>query len=922
MTTSISMVLPPPPFHSNPNTPPVSPKSHRRQPSRTFDAAAAPLSSVVCSSPSRSGVDEIATGESSDPDSPKDSGEMAASRRLSRPPPLPDFKFNPGADLPPERNARRTHPILQEMALNQQRVSRSARPAPLPPFTFSPGPSDSNQASPSPTKMGPGEPSQPARVGHRRRGSELVGGGNEAPVPLVTNVSPEKPADSRPHGPPVLGGSRGHAHRRSQAVSISDIDTSELIKANAIAKARACPTPTTPSDGGPGRQQPTTPSYTGRSPPSSPRRRGSAPGSRPRVGFADHVDVIPRPLSLISSETEGSSSTVRGGHSLSGSINSLASPSPRPPSSTITIPSPSDRDASPHRPRTADPMTMLSPTFAPRDDKFMTMINLPKRPLSASGSPGFLGSGSPPKKKHFWFSYSNNASPTPTPQGECADPMTLALVRTGRVDPSELIRPKTAPGPSSSTKKRKYHTWTSGIFSKKAGKRTSKVKEKRALGPPPALTRTPSETLNDIFDADDTIVIRNASPMSFQTGPSLLLQSTPPAVSWSGPDTDGQVTSPIIDLDAALGPFGSEEKLGNDVHPRRVAAVRIAKLHSSERRANLDAFGAVHRRTESAPTMPAINGSTFAVHRRGSNTSLVEEVFDEEEEDIFLAAAEEESAHGGERQEESAATWLLSSSSSSASSSVAIPPPNSHQPEQPITEPTAAAEPTPATPPSGSVDGLGLAMTTDEPRDGVLIVDAEDDIAQVETGSSKSTIEAPIFAEAGVPKRPVSSPMSFAYPAPQSNYASSTEGRTTSASMISSPDAEHVSFDHQRRQVRYLGEPSPDFALRLSNDDLPSLSDSISSGAIPRISSSANTRSSVDQRSASMIVPSTSMRQNQAWKRASLASLNRLIPGSSNGSKLKFEATPDLVVDDKTKKKANRISKLMHFWRSKEKGEE
>jgi hypothetical protein len=51
-----------------------------------------------------------------------------------------------------------------------------------------------------------------------------------------------------------------------------------------------------------------------------------------------------------------------------------------------------------------------------------------------------------------------------------------------------------------------------------------------------------------------------------------------------------------------------------------------------------------------------------------------------------------------------------------------------------------------------------------------------------------------------------------------------------------------------------------------------------------------------------------------------LASLNRLIPGSSHGSKLKFETVPDAAaLDEKSRKKTNRLSKLMLFWRSKEK---
>lgn len=820
---------------------------------------------------------------------------VEASHRLARPLPLPEFKFNPGADLPPDRCPSPTHPVLQEMALNQQRAARSARPAPLPAFTFNPNP-PSSQGTPSPTKSTFGEAQHPLRTGHRRSGSEFVGGGNDGPQ--MVSTSPEKP-EYRPH-PPVTG-VRGHAHRRSQAVSISDIDTSELIKANALAKARAGSSPTTPSDCSQAFSYPRASpqmrqsmSSVVRTPPSSPRRRGSAPGVRPRVGFSDHVDVIPRPLSMISSETEGSTSTIRGCHSLSGSINSLASPTPR--LSWVVNP-PVDVPSFPERPQTADALSTMSPGMMNAADQSAAVINLPKRPLSASGSPGTLSSCSPPKKKYFWFNHANNASPSTTPRAETADPMDVFTSTTsqGSLLPrfDEHTRPKTSsseagPGP----KKRKYHTWTSGIFSRKSEKRLNKTKG-QDVPAPPTLVRRPSERLNEIFDADDTIVIRNPSPVSQRV--RVTMENLPILQTSSTTPPEDQITSPVLDLDAALGPFGSEEKLGNDHSIRNGPSTRLAKLHSSERRGNVDAFGAVHRRTESAPIMPAVNRTNFSLHRLGSNTSLTEDVFDEEEEDNFLAG---ETANSGDQH--IAADRVHTSKQAPAVASAAPPTSECRVPE-----------------------GLGLSVR-DAPADGVIIVDPDEDVARADARSSNSTIEAPAFHEFEDPKRPTSSPMAFAYPAPQSNYASSTEGRTTSASLISSPDADHISFETFSRRARMLGEPSPELVLRPSTDDLPSLSDSISSGALPRFSSSAGTRSSVDQRSASMIVPSTSRSQNpQAWKRASLASLNRLIPGSSNGSKLKFETIPDAAVaNDKTRKKSNRISKLMQFWRSKEKIEQ
>lgn len=279
----------------------------------------------------------------------------------------------------------------------------------------------------------------------------------------------------------------------------------------------------------------------------------------------------------------------------------------------------------------------------------------------------------------------------------------------------------------------------------------------------------------------------------------------------------------------------------------------------------------------------------------GSNASLSPDVFDEEEEDNFLAG-------------EGAGMMSMTAQDGSARS-----PDVSPQLGIPAKRPSDGTQ--------SSGDGLGLSVSPSG-TDGIVIVDTEDEYMPDRARSSNSTLEAPGLADADVPKRPSTSPMpmQFAYSAPRMNYASSTEGRTATNSLISSPDLEHVSFDEQPRFNRHLGEPSPDFGVRPSSDDLPSLTDSVSTSNLPRFSSSANTRNSVDQRSVSMSGPSAP-KPNNAWKRASLASLNRLIPGSSNGSKLKFETVPEPIEEEKARKKTNRISKLMHFWRSKEKGE-
>ena len=846
--------------------------SHSRRRSRNPNASPLPSFSFNPGAGAETGEQQSEELPSPEPFVPS----QITLKRANKPAPLPEFKFNPGADLPAENTPSPTHPILEEMALNQYRVSRSAKPAPLSSFTLPPG-NTALQTTPSPTKMNFHDPPTSVRSsGHRRGLSEFVGGGPEGAQLIAT--SPEK----LPIRSPGPAAGRGHTHRRSQAISVSDI-SSDLIKLNAVSKFRSGSTPTTPSD--------TRPSYLGspqhhsvstpaQSPPVSPRRRESAPTVRPRVGFSDHVDFIPRPLSMISSETSGSASTIRGYHSVSGSINSVAaSPTPQIQPSTMEI----DPGSPPRRPQTADGAD--TPTNKTRTDKgILSTVTIPKRPLSAAGSPNAHSKESPPLKKKFWFSHSADNSPLATPKAESIDPFSTRST-FATVAQDIQMRPKTSPERTPS-KKVKVRSWTGGIFSRKSRQRAVKAKTRRHPASP-MLSRRASDQFNDIFDSNNTVVLHDAPLVTEHASSDEAKVRT--ATDASTPSyLDSGVSSPMIDLDAALGPFGSEEKLTNETAGRPPS--RFAKLHSSGRGTS-DAFG-IHRRTESAPQMAPINRSAFGMHRLDSKTSITEDVFDEEEEDNFLA----EESHDGRPP-------AFSTDSAELTASRAL---DDHQDHLSALDNTGRTN-----------EGLGLSSTP-QGDDSVLIVDSDNDLVVDAARASNSTIEAPLLSGTNTSKDLLPPSLEFAYPAPQTHYSSSTEGQTATNSLISSPEPDHISFDQSLRSDRYMGERSPDFPIRASNDDLPSLTDSISTAAVPRFSSSANTRSSVEQRSASVPDPIAEKPSN-AWKRASLASLNRLIPGSSNGSRLKFETIADPSDDEKARKKGNRISKLMHFWRSKEK---
>ena len=835
-------------------------------------------------------------------------------RRALKPPPLPDFTFNPGATVTdPEPSPSPTHPILEEMAESAHNKSRRSAPRPvvLPAFSFNPGATDL-QPSPSPTATTFSDTAHPGRsVGRRRRGSELIGvdGFN------IISTSPQKSEAPSHRVPPAsgLGPARySHQHRRSQAVSISDIETSELIKANAVARHRAGSAPTTPGDPAPDGVltercpppgQPISDLDTNQSA-SLSNRRGSAPGLRPRVGFSDTVDVIPRPLSLISSETEGSTSTIRAGHSLSGSLNSLGAASPPARSNSLLSHSYDDTSSKP-RPRTADAASPSTSGLS-RTEKRIDESALPKRPLSASDSPAlFTSATSPPsRKKHFWFTSSNENSPKPSPRTEQPDPMATASPAPQAAPTSEFTRFKTSPERTASLRKRKVRTWTGAIFSRKGKARAGKVKTRRTPTPP-LQSRRKSNSINDsIFDADSTVVLRNSpSPIrrhnqSGQTNATTTVTS----LMSENDESEDLVASAMIDLDAALGPLGSEERIGSDESPRTITTRTRKQLHSSMFRGQPDPFGNVHRRAESAPSLPLVNRNTFGLRHMGSSSSIVEDVFDEEEEDDFLASESQPSDTAGK------STASTPSRSDGHSVSVSASP-------IPKISPAALS----GTEHDQTPENPGLAITAGL-HDFVSIVEMDETIGRDHATSSSSSTTAAILPQVDVSKHQPAPSRQFAYSRSQAPCTSSTEGLTATKSATSPPDPDHVAFESQPRSNRFLNERRPDTALRVSTDDLPSLTDSVSTGAVPRFSSSAGTQSSTEQRSASFSAP-TNAKINQAWKRSSLASLNKLLlPTSSHGekSKLCFGESVENFEVEKCKKKGNRISRLLNFWRSKE----
>ncbi|KAK7719504.1 hypothetical protein SLS57_005703 [Botryosphaeria dothidea] len=895
--------------------------------------------------------------------------------------PNPHFVFpQPSPDSPPSDvpsasvrrpsslqvlpTARRTNPDISK------RRSASA----LPDFSFNPG---SQALSPAPSTTTPpltppsNSPTTPSRsLGHRRGASEFIGGGSfRAGTMVPMSSSPTKieggfpaPNSTLKPGPPA--GRRGHAHRRSGAISSHDLSfmlqapsTNTPSTSNVPEIPRIDNTPATPVD----KELKPSPFPKTQTPPPAISVSGSSenlsmfqadsdsspqrPSSRARVGFSETVEYI-RPLSTISSETESTMSTIRG-HSVSNSLSSVVSGASSPsaarmgrPNLTVTF----DKEAKTGRPSTAGAILDMKDTGKSGFGELLAS----KRPRSAifpelQASPA---ASSPParhskKRSFFWSEQRNSDSSISAASGVTTSEASVSVLSespmSSPADPSPsdfcAKAPPTPPRKSHSKKPRKVKSWATSIISRKSKRHSSKLKEIPRRGSTPTLPSQSSVPDDDIevdldeiepnFDVDDTVTIVNPTSNPVQSRPKLDTN----IASWKPRQLQGQehdAMSPVIDLDAALGPFNTPT-IG-PVPPRAQARGMTARrrpMHSS--------MGVMsgHRRTESAPELvpfefrntPAATGPTMA------------DVFEEEEEEEENAATpasgssssdgecsssdeEDETGTGiqvvetDQPQHGATMNWNFSDAfAKSKSSTLELPTPS----------PTATRTGAPVSPGTKPIN----ISRSPSPID--IVEEHEEPRTSTVTRSSDSTIT-PAADASKEPEQPLHLPV----PAP-SQAALTPDSISTSS--FSSPDfgRDQNSFDTPRMgtaassitdsRSMQIGEPGPD--CRVSVDDVPSLT------------SSRSTMTSAQHANFPYVMPRSpgdrmgsvssmsSMPYETRRKRASIASLSRLV-GSSFGekSKLSIEQRPQSEHADKPKdckhKKSHRLSKMMQFWKNKQ----
>lgn len=866
-------------------------------------------------------------------------------------------------------------------------------PLSLPSFSFPMAPASAGDAentllSPphSPMSLTPSSPravpNRPVGHGHRRGGSEFVGGsirGGDSITVLGTSPTRSESGHASPNLKPSNAArrhARGHSHKRSGAISSHDVSTIMLPPKPNNPGLRGNSAPASPvvfdrhdefifPMTGVGSEQEHSMASTRSEgdirhasvnasvPMDEPRQPRKPPVRITRVGFSDTLEFIPRPLSLVSNETTSTATTVRPSHSVSGSISSLIS---------LTISNTADRDGSP--PRSAPPVMFLTEsrpsTAGAVLERTLSMTDLdqalpsPKRrnsiphlsalpPPTAPIAPATPSPTKTPKRWSFFglepfVGASSPTRPRPVSAGSSDSQCKTAVAD----EPSnDVARPASAGVDGlpvlqktntrkKSKKQRKVKVWAGSILSRKS--KTRHVKHKRRTPtPPPLRDDEDEEDLGrpscDMLSEPPMVMITEAYGLEDD-------HSSPPQRPASLPDED--TSFPMIDLDAALGPFNTPLPRNPEWEAAQRAGGLVKKqLHSAAKMNRFTGPGLhyQHRRAESAPEMVPFEGAgRFGIHRFGSSSTMADVFEEDEEDDSDSNGTTGNSTPMAETPGEKTNDPLDSEDKLGKSSTKDDVSVNSNR--EVLSAPF-------------SVKRKGSDLSEDDKslvssrmksehagtslHDEVIVEEyAHDELpcpgpAQWERSPSATPSPRQMFRSkdlAPVDVSPLNLPVSSL--APGSPYS------MTQSSSFPSPRTP-VSYDPQRMSTApssitednfrslLMGEPGPE--VRISMDGVPSLTSSTST--MTRESGIAfNPQARVPPLSNNLPRPASFTSTAFGRRRSSLASLSRLI-SSSHGerSKLSMEIPMDNSSDTEKKlkiSKTKRLSRLVQFWKPKD----
>lgn len=918
-----------------------------------------------------SSPDHMATSIAPFVDSP--SLRPQPSPRGDLPPPNPPFVFpaqpSPASAPPTFSRASGRRPMSaietpnRSFGLSDDEVANASRSA-LPDFTFNPGallPADPHATfllSPPDSTAAPRNisASRPAGHGHRRGGSEFVGGrlreGNSISVMSTSPTKSESGFNIPSLQPPPR---RSHRRGLSGAISTSELP---ILQPPAFdcALNRGSSAPTSPTtfgqsdeklidscleplksiEVGPSevieKREESPKSSLPSSPDGSPKQ--NKPNNRTRVGFSDTLEFIPRPLSLVSNETS-STMTARPGHAVSGSISSIistASPSGRgspAPVESVPLSRTSTRDHTDSRPSTAGAILERTPDLQAvnasprRRNSIPTLLHLVEASKMEQPEPSPTKT---PKRWSFFLREPSTASSSPTKARPHSSSSSESVTKTSSSDhgsESAGEMPVAATGKSkkrSKNKKKKVKGWAGAILPKKPKSHGKKSKSDGARLPTPPSPEMPHDE-SELFLMDDPELLESTTPtVTITESPDLPHDETRKC-------SEEESAYPMIDLDAALGPFNTPLPLNPEWEAAQRAAGNITgrrRLHSAQGMKGFSGPGMhYHRRAESAPDLPPFDPGRSGIHRFNSSSTMAD-VFEEDEEDedgsrsrSSREAVDDETESDSDTTPPAALVNdpLLDTQDKASihSSAQSVRRTNSSlsEKEQSVAGSVRAERSRSSLHDSVIVEEMPSVIfrapnmcvdraDTESSASSLRRFSGNKDLAPVEVGP----IHLPPPANVNIPNSPYAMSHSSSFPSPRSPMSVEVQQISTAPSSVTDENNFH--------SLLMMGEPGPE--VRISVDyDIPSLTSS----------NSTMTRDS-------MFIPGQRMSQptmreprpvsvsSAAFgrRRSSLASLSRLI-SSSHGerSKLSMEVTLDEPSKKSKSSRTKRLSRMMQFWK-------
>ncbi|KAM0244962.1 hypothetical protein ACHAP5_005748 [Fusarium lateritium] len=830
---------------------------------------------------------------------------------------LPDFSFNPGAMLSPDRenNFLLTPPISPHSPRNGASTQR------------------------------------PGGHGHRRGGSEFVGGRlREGNSIAIMSTSPTK-SESGLVTPTFQPPRRGHRRGISGAISTNDLPILQPPVFDGFDRGNSAPTSPT-NFGQPNNQvlqldekiasvpetvvKSETTKETEETAVSDSSPSGSLKQSKARVGFSDTLEFIPRPLSLVSNETS-STVTARPGHSLSGSISSIVSAtshsgrdSPSPLSQTPTV------EISDSRPSTAGAIL----------ERTHDMANTPSSPRRRNSIPTLLNFADPPKveepepsptrKRWSFFGRepsTGNGSPTKIrPQSSGSIDLLAKVTALSGHGPDTAEGTDKAPVKSKSKKskkkKKKVKGWAGAILPRKPKSHSKRSKSEGGCPPtPPTLSVSRYEGEDQMYGEPELLDVSTPT-LTVTESPDVPQENEKPKRSMD------ESSYPMIDLDAALGPFNTPLPLNPEWEAAQRAAGGAGKrrLHSAQGMKGFSGPGMhYHRRAESAPDLPPFDAGRAAMHRYNSSSTMAD-VFeeDEEDDDDNARSGSTDSSSDEETDSDSDATPLAGNtrdplrdsqdrlSIHSSSQSMKRSTSNLSEKDQ---APLAAiraersrsslhesviAEEMPSVIFRSPFMSAEKSDTTDPANPSLKRFSAHNDLSPVDL----SPLQLPTPSNA--PTSPYAMSHSSSFPSPRSPMSVDVQRISTAPSSV----ADENNF----RSLLLMGEPGPE--VRVSVDyDIPSLTSSNSTMTRESMFLPNQRQSQPMLREPRPVSDSRPVSVSSAAfgrRRSSLASLSRLI-SSSHGERSKLSMEVTLDNDDSNKKakssRTKKLGRIMQFWK-------